>query len=427
MATKFEVGTWTGNNTSPQTISLADSSLTPIAIIVTTIASGVPGSGIVPNQVFSMGFGTRRGGATQSGCVGIWSSDNVATGSTGRTRDTTLLKVLSAETTTDYTVSLSSFAAGQFVVTYSSAANANRDQFQYWVFGGDDLTDAIVINETMDGTTTQSITGAGFQPDVLFALDADLTGTTNTSNLALGFGCASSPTQFWTQCITETDADTMASTQNWNKQNNISNCLARLTINADTQSALWDLDSFDSDGATLGVNDAPPATTSICTFLFIKGGSWEAGQKAKGTDIPGDDTFTLTNSNLVVRGIILGNTDAISNDISTGSCVFILGAGSTPNTTRGNAVNNCVASVGGEGFPTDVDRYRATDLVTAIIRDTPTTEDNEAWYDTAGTGSFIIEWAGTTSSATLINYLAIGDSPAAPPASRNLALMGIGQ
>ena len=427
MSTKFEVGTWTGNNTSPQTITLADSTLTPIAIIVwMTGASAAPAAGsFAANEIMSIGFGTRRGGSTQSGCVGIWSQDNVATGSTGRVRNTTLLQVLAGEAVSDYTVSLSSFAAGQFTITYSSAANANGDFFHYAVFGGSDLTDANVINETMDGTTTQAITGVGFQPDVLFAIDADLTTTgTETSNLALGFGCASSPTQQWTQCITATDGDTMANNMNWNHQINGSNCLARLTINADTQSALWDLNSFDSDGATLGVNDAPPATTSISTFLFIKGGSWEAGQLQKIN--LGDQTFTLSNSNLVVRGIILGNVDELVNQIGTGATTFVLGAGSTPNTTRGNAVNNCIGITGDEVISTSADRFRATDSVIEIMED-PAATVTEAWYDTAGTGSFVIEWVTDSARNTLINYLAIGDSPAAGAETRQLALQGVGQ
>lgn len=426
MAVKFEVGTWTGNNTSPQTITLADSSLTPIAIIVTTIASGVPGSGFVANECLSMGFGTRRGGATQTGCIGMWNSDNVATTSTGRVRNNTLLHVLSASTTTDYTVSLDSFAAGSFQVSYSSAANANRDQFQYWVFGGADLTDANVLNYILDSSTTEVVSGVGFQPDVLFCLDADIaTNATPTTNMGISFGAASSSSKFSTIAATADDGATMASAMNWNDDINASNCLARMTINADTQNALWDLNSFDSDGVTLGVNDAPAVTNESATFLFIKGGTWEVGQH-NSINGSGDDVFTLANSSLVVRGVILFTVATTVAGISTAETTFTVGAGSTPNATRGSAVNNIVGIAGDEFISTHADRFRATDSVIELLSDDQVTT-SEAYYKSAGTGTFTINWISATTGVMLINYVAIGDSPAAGATTRELAKMGVGQ
>jgi hypothetical protein len=413
VAVVLETGTWTAGGATPQTITLADGTLTPVAIIVWMVRQGAAAAGFVASQALSIGFGTRRGGATQSGCVGLWSTDAANPSASGRVRNTTLLHVLSAPTATDYTVSLDSFAAGQFTVSYSSAANASGDVFAYMVIGG--LDDAIVLNEVMNSVgATEVVTGAGFLGNALLCLDAALNANnTPTTNVALSFGCATSATRFWSVAVAETNGDTMASTMNWNKAARTDACLERLTINADTSDARWDLNTFDSDGFTLGVVDAPTATDQIATFLILKGGAFEAGSKAK-SSATGNDTFTLANATLGVEGIILGCIRAATG-ITTASADMMLGAGSTANTTRGSAVNNAIGIVGPEAIATTADRFSATDSVIEELTGGATpAETSEAWFDTKSTGSFIIDWAVNGGSTNPVFYLAIGNEVLTP-------------
>jgi len=404
-----ETGTWTGNNTTPQTITLANGSLTPVAIIVWMVRQGAAAAGFVASQALSIGFGTRRGGATQSGCIGLWSTDNVATTACGRVRNTTLLHVLSAPTTTDYTVSLSAFAAGSFTVTYSSAANANGDVFAYMVIGG--LSDAIVLNKVLANATgnPEAETGAGFRPNCLLCLDADLaTDNTPTLNIAASFGCATSSTRFWSVAVTEDDGAVMTTAMNWNKAARTDACLERLDINADTSNARWDLDSFDNDGFTLGVVDGPSATDRISTFLLLAGGTFEAGSKNKSA-ATGNDTFTLAATNLTVEGIILGCIRAATG-ITLNSADLMLGAGSTANATRASAVNNTIGIVGPETINTTADRFSATDsVIEELTGGAAPAETSEAWFDTKSTGSFIIDWAVNGGSTNPVFYLAMGN------------------
>lgn len=356
MALLFETGTWTGNNATPQTITLRDSTLTPKAILCWAIGTSPLGGTFAAQARFSAGFGARQSESTQSGCVGFINLDNVATSDAARVRNTTLLHLLATATTTDYTVLLDSFGAGQFVVSYSSAANANSDVFHYCVWGGGDSGNAVVLNWTMDATSgTELITGAGFQPTMLFALDSDLaTANAITAGLGFSFGFASSPTQFQSTALTATDGDTATSTMNWNKAFRSDACLERLTTNADTSDARWDLDSFDSDGVTLGVVDGPSSVDRVATFLLIQGGQWEAGNRAKDT-VTGSDIFTLANTNLTPNGMLMFMSNQTAVGIVAGDTNWSLGA--NDKTLYGTA-----GTTGPEAINTQTDRFQATDF-----------------------------------------------------------------
>lgn len=380
-----------------------------------TTGPGAAGS-FSSNAIFSHGFGTRRGGATQSGCVGIISIDNVATSDTARVRNTTLLHVLATATTTDYTVSLSSFSAGSFDVTYSSAANASSDIFHYCVWGGTTATDAIVINQTM-GTGTITITGTGFRPNVLFGLDSDLATTdTITAALEYGFGMASSPTQAQSLAVTATTGDTVTTTMNWNQATRSGECLQRLTIDADTVDARWTFTSFGTDGATLGALDAPANSGRIATFLFIQGGAWEVGNKAKITTT-GDDTFTLATTALIPKGVFLFGIRNTAVGVNNGRADFTLGAS--------DGVHTGVAGIANpEAINTRSDCFHATDrVIEELLGGQPPTEASEATLSSMNAGNFILNWSVNNGAANLIMYLACGDNIL--PAN-SLDLLGVG-
>lgn len=407
MAFAIVTGTWIGSGATPQTVSLPGGFGTPIAIIARMVGqAAAPAAGSpAANAVLSMGFGTRRGGATQTGCVGFFSADNVGTTDVGSTYNTTLLHVLSAAGTTDYTVALDSFGADAFTISYSSAANANGDFFEYVAIVADD---AIVLNWLMDSTgATEVVTGAGFQGNVLFGLDADApTAGSINARIAFSFGCATSATAFWSATIMATDNDTMTSTQNWNKALRTDAFLERLGADSDVTNARWNLASFDADGCTLGVVDAPGSTDRVAPLLLIKGGKWEAGSKLKAT-VTGNDTFTLADASLTPSGVILATLNQVGAGITLGNYNMCIGFGSTPNATRGSAVNNVGGVTGPEADPTTTDRFRATDSVIEELT-TGGAETSEAWYDTASAGSFIIDWAVNGGSQSRILYLAAG-------------------
>lgn len=404
MSLLAEKGTWTGNNSAAQTITLANGSLTPKAIICWSTGPGSAGS-FQAGTRFSIGFATRRGGSTQEKCIGIFDADNVSTSDNSRVRHSELLHLLSSASATDYTITLDSFGAGQFVVGYSSASNANGDIFHYLVFGGDDITDANVIDWTMDATTgTEVITGVGFQSSVMFAIDADLSAdNTITANANWGFGVASSPSEERSVAENMTDGDTMTTTMNYNRSQ-LQSVLHRLTVNADTQDAEWNLASFDSDGATLTVVDGPATTTRIASFLFIQGGAWEVGSQGSITGT-GDDTFLLTNKRLTPKGALMW-TNNFDFTIGSGNR-FCLGAATSTDGAQEGVGGYVVA----EAINTQSDRFHATDRAIEILTTSGGTpaETAEADMSAFNLGNFVLNWASAPGSSFVINFVAFGE------------------
>jgi hypothetical protein len=284
------------------------------------------------------------------------------------------------------------------------------------------LDDAIVLNWTLDSTgATEVVTGTGFAPIAMLTLDSARNNNVSSSAMHFSIGCATSSSLFWSVGVVGDVDDTMTSGMRFARRFSTDACVTRLATNG-TVNSLWDVDSFDSDGCTLGVVDAPDATF-VAPLLFVKGGVWEAGNKAKATGT-GNDTFTLANGSLTPLGILLGTAHTTTaNTLGDGVYSFCFGAGSTANPTRGSAVNNAVGITGPEAINTQADTFRATDsIIEELTGGEPPVETSEAWFDTASAGSFIIDWAVNGGSAALIGYLAVGaaavaDVPSAQPRS----------
>jgi hypothetical protein len=408
MALEFECGSFTWpNTTAAQTINLVNTSLTPKAVIFWTTGPGA--TGFSAGSIYSMGFGTRRGGSTQSGCSGIFNADNVATSDLARVRNTTLLHVLANATTTDYTITLNSFGTGTIAVTSSSGANSNGDTIHYMAFGGTDITDANVLNWLMDSNIgTEVVTGVGFQPNVMFALGPG-TPTANSivAGMGFSFGFASSPTEHAAFITQGDDADTMTSGMSWNVNYRNDNVVLNVVANGSGTDARYDLDSFDSDGATLGIPDTPAVLDSVCPMLFIQGGTWEAGQAAKDTDT-GTDDFALSNAALTPVGVIMfGVNGNVANTQTAAVTHFAIGAMDAAGHEQAGGIT------GTEAINTANDRYWiSTKAMVEITGNTPTLTSS-ADFSSLSAGAFQLNWNVNGGTANLISYLAFGSSPIA--------------
>jgi hypothetical protein len=405
----MEVGTFTWpNNNNSQTITLVGS-FTPKAIIMWGTGPGTTSDAFSAGAIFSIGFGTRRAAATQSGCNGYINVDNVGTSDTARVRNgnTALLHILANATTTDYTIALDGFGVGQVGISSSNGTNTNGDRLHYIVF---DVEDAIVINHTMNDASTEVVTGAGFQPEAVFGLYNQL-GTTGTitavAKLCLGF--ASSSSAFSCFMVNADDGDTMTSGMQWCKNNYSTGFIGSIADATTVLDALWDLDSFDSDGATLGVVDAPAAATNIATLLFLKGGTWEAGILTKDTDA-GVDTFALANGSLTPSGVVLFDINGTVLDGGTFSTNNDCAIGATDGTREHAGGITCA-----EAINTATDRHWSnTKCMVEAVGNGPT-ETNDADFSSFAAGSFALNWTSVT-GAIYVGYMAYQADAAAPTA-----------
>ena len=380
----------------------------PKALIVWSNYAG--GSGFESNATFCMGFGTRRSGSTQQGCASLFSTDGVATSAPSRLLNaSSILRTPDSASSTGQIATLSSFGATSFVLNFSVNTVGSK-VCHYLIFGGTDITDAVVLNPLMDSAgATQVITGAGFQPDALFAMDAGCASRailSTSAPISFGFGFASSATRFRSMGWTQSTGDTMTSSMHWNRSFRSDACLERLWNGSDTSDARWDIDSFDPDGFTLGVVDSPTDPTFNSSFLLIKGGSWEAGSKAKPATTTGPDTTTLANASLTPKGVILFTTNQTAVGITNASADFCIGAATAADGTQ----TGVMGVTGPENISTTADKFHATNTaIEQLTGGAVPSEPSKATVSNFSAGSFALNWSVNSGTANLIAYMAFGD------------------
>lgn len=425
MVLSVKKATWAADGAATQAI--IGVGFTPKAIIVWTTRQTA--AGFAANAIISIGYGTRRGGATQNMSIGTIDIDAVSTTDSGCGRnDTKLLMVPLAaggtppSMTVDYTVNLDSFDADGFTVTYSSGANANGDIFHYIAFGGADITDANVVDLDIPiAGTSVSKTGVGFQPDILFCLASILniaTGAPTTIHRRSCFGVAQSATKFWVVNTFADDGIAMTTAMDWTRVIRTDGCLHTFTV-AGAQDSLCDLDSFDADGFTLGILDLPAAEYKAL-FLCIKGGQWDVGVRQK----PASTTDTLTGLAFQPKGVLFGTTNqTVTNTIGVHENMGLGGATSIDGTQEGFA-----GGVGTDAvLPTEEDRLHAVDRALEFITHGATpAESDEADLTALTTDGFTLIWL-TAVNQSYYGWVAFADNVAGPAAGLyTQALTGAG-
>jgi hypothetical protein len=128
--------------------------------------------------------------------------------------------------------------------------------------------------------------------------------------------------------------------------------------------------------------------------------------------------------------VLVMRVSRTTNVVTTGLSTWLMGAGTTPNATRGSAVNNTIGQAGPDGLSTTADRFHATDsIIEELTGGASPSETSEAFYAAAAAGSFTLNWVTNGGVATLLNYMAFGDNAAAPtgPPIGSLALLGVGR
>src|SRR3990170_440080 len=348
----------------------------------------------------SIGLATKRGASVQQGCIAWRNDDNV---STTNTMHSTRNESVWWNGTNN--VQLDSMDADGFTLSYNVALATER---LFWLaIGGTDAEDAIVLLPTMNTSgTDQIITGAGFRPDCALFLYANTAHVASGQNdhMTMSFGAASSASSQWCVAVCADDAVTTTGAMDWNKILRTDACMYSFTTGG-AQDANWSLASFDSDGLTLTINDAPATASTIGVMLLLKGGRYKAGTQAKATEAaPLDDAFT--GIGFSPSAVLFANTHQTSSNSIQAHENFAIGAASSKDGSQEGAS----AGVGGDAvLPTQVDQYDTMTkaVITAVHGSTPSVlaAGDMKSYDTDG---FTVRWTTNDATADIIAYLAFG-------------------
>lgn len=262
MALQVEKGVFTANTgTGDQTVSLADSSLTPKLLILWATYETAEGVSFA-DGIFSLGLATRDGGSTQQGYICLFNDNGAGTSATIHDIDVdAVFKFLTSDaidaTATDAQATLVSFGAGQFVINWSNAP-ASAVKIHYEVWGGSSITAARLTKPTVTtGAGTQDVTvAAGFgQPDLILFASHGYTDlyAQNDARLMMGFGRKPDSAGVSMHLDFE-DASTTMSLGSWYASNR---CMIFYTaaVAKDAEASLSASASWPTDGYQLTWND----------------------------------------------------------------------------------------------------------------------------------------------------------------------------
>lgn len=276
MATQVEKGVFTAStSTGNQDITLSDSGLTPKAVVLW--ASYDTAEGITNgNGIFSIGMGTRDGGATQQVSVANFNQDNLGTSATVHDYNTSnLLRGITSDaieaTAIDYACTLVSFGAGTFRINWGNAP-ASAIKIHYWVLGGSDITAARVsAHTTSTAVATQNVTvNTGFgQPDLIMFLSHGYTSLFSQQDARLMVGFGKSDTERAAFIHTFEDASASMTLASWFRSDA---CMLFLGSGV-TADAIVDLSaraSWPTDGYQLAYDDQASLSFHFAS-LSIKG------------------------------------------------------------------------------------------------------------------------------------------------------------
>lgn len=268
MALDVKVGTFTpGGSTGNQSITGVGFQPKLVLFLTAFANSRAPTDGLAHEEV---GFGAACS-STERFAWGVFSQDNKATSTiTNRHfRDDACIYLANGFSggaeTVDVEFDFVSFDADGF--TLDNVAGSSGPEILYLALGGDDITDVAVGQWTFtSGTGSLSVTGVGFQPDLV--LFSGCSGQTNTWNdHALGFfGAAISSTEEAVLGFADRDAQSTSITDRYQRSNR---CVA-LPYNEGIHTEA-EFTSMDSDGFTINKLNAPGSNQAGYGYIALKG------------------------------------------------------------------------------------------------------------------------------------------------------------
>lgn len=292
--------------------------------------------------------------------------------------------------------------AGKFTITWTTN-DSDADIIHYEAYTGSSLTDVKVGEFSSDtGTGNQAVTGVGFLGEYISLMSASNTVTTMTQTHArIGFGQAisSSARNAWGFMLRDD--------QNANKDSDVQltdACLATLEAGGMDSGQIdgeWDFVSFDADGFTLNVVNAPDNADKIF-YAVINGGEYDVGSFNQPTST-GTDTVTV---GFRPREISLSSWNKVADTVPAQDTSPIKGSyGSGTASAEGGIWFEHDNKGDGIGQDEDVNTYtdKIIKLATAV-----STIDAEADFDSTTATAFVLDWTTADATAREILYFAIG-------------------
>lgn len=190
------------------------------------------------------------------------------------------IKVTDAGATTNRALAtMTSLDSDGFTLNYTATTSGLK--FPFLALGGSDITNVAAGQVAMStGTTNFSVSGLGFQPDIVFLSCVLLTTTgTANNNVSISFGVARTTSERWCSVMAAQNAQ---ATMNNRRGFYTDKCVLVSSVTSDATVDECDLVSMDSGGFTLS-HPTASGSAYLINYLAIKGGQWKVGNTTNNT------------------------------------------------------------------------------------------------------------------------------------------------
>lgn len=355
-------------------------------------------------------------GTTQ--LVAGWNSDhNTASSDVVRlfTNTRTMRTMTAGTVTLNVGSSLNSLDANGFTLNYDTLTTASP-KYNYLTLGGSDITNVVVGSQAADTTTgSMSVTGLGFQPDIVFLWITLQTAVgQGNNNSQYGFGVMDGSGNQWTMAGKAQNAQ---ATMNTSRMFYNTKCLAMPSTT--TNAVVWDASftSMDSGGFTINI-DTTDGSAFLIGYMAIKGGQWYVGTDTQKTST---GTKSTTGAGFTPDGVIFGS---VCDTQTTGTADhYRMSFGSSTGASNNTALFAGDSDATANAVASTIMRANKCLVMGTENGATPTT-DAEAVMSSLDSGGFTLDWTTADATARVFGYVAYGANAGAGTVVKDIIMSG---
>lgn len=298
--------------------------------------------------------------------------------------------------TTDYEADFVSQDVDGFTIEITNAPGSAQ-RVGFMALGGDDLTNVFIGNTAMNTVTgNQSFTGVGSQSDAIMFFMNKRTSSGSSSHLHQSIGFAVSPTKRGSLASFSRNGQATSDTARYQVTDK---CIVGLS-NSGSIFLEADFVSFDADGFTLDIVDAP-STADLLFYVALRGGQYDVGSFTTETSI---GEFSITGVGFTPSGLFLSSFLNSASAVVVGDNEISLGVVSSPTERFATGVSDEDGEVttDADSYSNDARVYLNYDLNQALQGDIDFTS-----FDADG---FTLDQIDADPIANQGIYFAVGDA-----------------
>ena len=402
----YKVGSFVANDvTGLQTVAHGLGT-TPKALIL--FGSNLPATGFNGHYHLTTGFVTKDGGTFQEYSVSATSIINVSPSDTSRRMAAKAYSMGTEAQTIWVEANIDSWDAINFVLNHTTVRAGSSYIVNYIAIGGADVTGAKASKFNLNTANgKQSVTGTGFQPDLVLNAQIGQVSTTlpvSATGAYLNFGAMDRYGNQFVNGITALDAVNPSTTRRFQYTNKM--------LSWNNSGENWEeaqFASMDTDGFSFNITKTGTSALPV-VYLALKGPGVKVGAFQK-TTAAAPASQGVTGVGFTPKAVLFSTMGTTPQTSPLAHVRWALGATSGASSSKAVAIRDrdSQATTSAQGYQDD--------KAVASLNDTAaSTVDFAADLTSFNTDGFTLSFTTNDAVAREILYVAFGDTPAAEPA-----------